>query len=395
MRRTEGSASGSLAAAVAAVEDPRLFHSLGDLGLLRTLNATRRTTMITVAVPHLGHSGRDELAARIAVAVTAAGAPPVDVRFVEMTEEEESELAARVQELGFRADPSGSALPGPGHRSGGRHGSDGPTPRANPFADKSSATRVLAIASGKGGVGKSSVTVNLAVSLAKAGHSVGLLDADVYGFSIPSMLGVTEVPAMLGQLLVPPVVFGVRCISMGFFVAEDQAVIWRGPMLHKALEQFLVDVHWGAPEFLLIDMPPGTGDVSLSIAQFVPGAELYVVTTPQPAAGRVAQRAAVMARQLRLPLRGVIENMSFFVGDDGHRYELFGSGGGQQLADDLGVALLGQIPFVPALRVGGDTGSPIVVSEPDGDASAVFKALAARIAGLGRARVYRSELSIR
>jgi ATP-binding protein involved in chromosome partitioning len=394
MRRTEGSGSG-LAAAVAAVEDPRLFHSLGELGVVRTLNPTRRTTMITVAVPHLGHAGQEELAARIAVAVTAAGAPPADVRFVEMTEVEESELAARVQELGFRGKPSTGSLPGPGHGPGGRHGSDGPTPRPNPFADKSSATRVLAIASGKGGVGKSSVTVNLAVSLAQAGHSVGLLDADVYGFSVPSMLGVTEVPTMLGELLVPPVVFGVRCISMGFFVAEDKAVIWRGPMLHKALEQFLVDVHWGAPEFLLIDMPPGTGDVSLSIAQFVPGAELYVVTTPQPASGRVAQRAAVMARQLRLPLRGVVENMSFFVGDDGHRYELFGSGGGQELADDLGVALLAQIPFVPALRVGGDTGLPILVSEPDSEVSAVFNALAAKIVGLGPARVYRSELSVR
>jgi ATP-binding protein involved in chromosome partitioning len=191
MRRMEGSGSDSLAAAVAAVEDPRLFHSLGELGLLRTLNSTRRDTAITVAVPHLGHSGREELAARIAVAVTRAGAPPADVHFVEMTEDEESELAARLQELGWRGNPSTGALPGPGHRPGGRHGSDGPAPRPNPFADKSAATRVLAIASGKGGVGKSSVTVNLAVALARAGHSVGLLDADVYGFSVPSMLGVT------------------------------------------------------------------------------------------------------------------------------------------------------------------------------------------------------------
>lgn len=395
MRGSVGSGEGNLALAVAGVEDPRLFHTLGDLGLIRTLHPTRRTTEITVAVPRLGHSGREELAARIAVAVTGAGAPQADVRFVEMTEEEESELAARIQELGWRGNPSAGALPGPGHGADGRHGSDGPTPRPNPFADKASATRVLAIGSGKGGVGKSSVTVNLAVSLARAGHTVGLLDADVYGFSVPSMLGVTDAPTMLGQLLVPPVVVGVRCISLGFFVAEDQAVMWRGPMLHKALEQFLVDVHWGAPEFLLIDLPPGTGDVSLSIAQFVPGAEVYVVTTPQPAAQRVAQRAAVMARQLRLPLRGVIENMSFFVGDDGHRYELFGAGGGQRLADDLGVGLLAKIPFVPALRAGGDTGLPIVVSEPDGEVAGVFKSLAAKIAGLGPARVYRSELSVR
>ena len=181
---------------------------------------------------------------------------------------------------------------------------------------------------------------------------------------------------------------------MGFFVPEEQAVIWRGPMLHKALEQFLVDVHWGAPDFLLIDLPPGTGDVSLSISQFLPRAELIVVTTPQAAAGRVAQRAAVMARQLRLPVRGVVENMSAFVADDGTAYELFGSGGGQQLADELGVGLLARIPLVQALRSGGDIGVPIVVSEPEGPTASVFNALAAKIVELGPSRVYRSELSV-
>jgi len=254
---------------------------------------------------------------------------------------------------------------------------------------------VLAIASGKGGVGKSSVTVNLAVTLARNGHSVGVLDADVYGFSVPKMLGVEATPTMEGELLVPPVAWGVRCMSMGFFVPDDQAVIWRGPMLHKALEQFLVDVDWGSPEFLLIDLPPGTGDVSMSIAQFVPRAELFVVTTPQPAAERVAQRAGILARQLRLPIRGVVENMSWFIGDDGQRYELFGSGGGRQLADELGVALLAEIPLVPALREGGDTGRPIVESDPGGDVAVRFQALARRIVELGPARVYRSELSVR
>jgi len=395
MAPNEGSGGDDLAAKVAGVIDPRLFHSIGDLGLLRTIVPGRQTTEVTVAIPRAGHPGSDELVERITAAVAAAGAPPAVVRLAEMTDEEESQLAARIHELGLGGRRPAGAMPGPGHGPGGRHGGDGPEPRANPFADKSSPTRVLAIGSGKGGVGKSSVTVNLAVSLARAGHSVGLLDADVYGFSVPSMLGVTEPPSMLGDLLLPPVAHGVRCISMGFFVAEDQAVIWRGPMLHKALEQFLVDVHWGAPEFLLIDLPPGTGDVSMSIAQFVPRAELIVVTTPQPAAGRVAQRAAVMARQLRLPLRGVIENMSWFVGDDGQRYELFGSGGGEQLAKDLGVGLLCQLPFVPALREGGDTGVPIVVSQPDGEVAAAFAALAAKVVDLGPARVYRSELSIR
>ncbi|MFZ0172365.1 MAG: Mrp/NBP35 family ATP-binding protein, partial [Acidimicrobiales bacterium] len=376
MAGNEGPESGGLAAAVAGVEDPRLFHTIGDLGLLRSLKAGGGATEITVAIPRSGHSAQDELAARIAVAVTRAGAPPADVRFVEMTADEESELAAHIQELGIGGRSPAGAVPGPGQRADGRHGSAGPTPRPNPFADKASPTRVVAIGSGKGGVGKSSVTVNLAVSIARAGHSVAVLDADVYGFSVPSMLGVTEAPTMLGPLLVPPVAFGVRCISMGFFVPEDQAVIWRGPMLHKALEQFLVDVHWGAPDFLLIDLPPGTGDVSLSIAQFVPRAELIVVTTPQAAAERVAQRAALMARQVRMPVRGVIENMSGFVADDGTRYELFGSGGGRQLADELGVGLLAQIPFVPALRSGGDIGVPIVVAEPDGAVAAVFQALA-------------------
>jgi ATP-binding protein involved in chromosome partitioning len=390
-----------LEAAIAAVEDPHLFHTLGDLGLVRSVEAKRRSTDVSIAVPAALYSGtsgrvaREVLGARIVAAVAAAGGPPASVRLVELPEDEETELAARIHELGLGGRPPTGAEAGPGHRQGGRHGSEGPTPRPNPFADKASPTRVLLIGSGKGGVGKSSVTVNLAIALAQAGHSVGLLDADVYGFSAPSMLGVTEAPRMFGELLVPPVVHGVRLMSMGFFVPEDQAVIWRGPMLHKALEQFLVDVHWGAPEFLLIDMPPGTGDVSMSIAQFVPKAELYVVTTPQPAAGRVAQRAAVMARQLRLPLRGVIENMSWFVGDDGKRYELFGSGGGEELASQLGVALLGQLPFVAALREGGDLGRPITVIESDAEVSVAFRALAEKISAIGPSRVYRSELSVR
>ncbi|MGH9171854.1 MAG: Mrp/NBP35 family ATP-binding protein [Acidimicrobiales bacterium] len=390
-----------LVAAVAAIKDPRLFHSLGDLEMLRAVNQKRRVTEVTIGVPASvyggegGASARNELTRLITTSVAAAGAAGAEVRLLEMTPPEEAELAARIHELGLQGRPAAGAEPGPGHRPGGRHGSEGPVPRANPFADKSSPTRVLLIGSGKGGVGKSSVTVNLAVALAQAGHSVGLLDADVYGFSVPSMLGVTEAPTMFGELLVPPVAFGVRVMSMGFFVPEEKAVIWRGPMLHKALEQFLVDVHWGAPEFLLIDLPPGTGDVSMSIAQFVPKAELFVVTTPQPAAGRVAQRAAVMARELRLPMRGVIENMSWFVGDDDRRYELFGAGGGQQLAGELGVGLLAQLPLVPALREGGDIGEPIVVAQPDSEVAGAFRALAERMASMGPSRVYRSELSVR
>src|SRR5438093_6025564 len=188
-----------------------------------------------------------------------------------------------------------------------------------------------------GGVDKSSVTVNLAVALAQAGHDVAILDADVYGFSVPKMLGITEPPLVIDKLIVPPVAHGVKCISMGFFAEDDQPVIWRGPMLHKALEQFLTDVYWGEPDYLLVDMPPGTGDVALSMAQFMPRAEVFVVTTPQAAAQRVAQRSALMAEKVHLQVAGIIENMSWFTGDDGKRYELFGTGGGAALAASLGV----------------------------------------------------------
>jgi ATP-binding protein involved in chromosome partitioning len=267
--------------------------------------------------------------------------------------------------------------------------------RANPFMNGSSRTRILGISSGKGGVGKSSVSVNLAIALAQAGHDVGILDADVYGFSVPKMLGIQAEPMVIEDMIVPPVAFGVKCMSIGFFVGEDQPVMWRGPMLHKALEQFLVDVYWGTPDFLIIDMPPGTGDVALSMAQYLPSSEVYVVTTPQAAAGRVAQRSAYMAKKINLPLRGVIENMSWFTGDDGKRYELFGSGGGQQLATDLGIPLLGQVPFVTELREGGDVGVPVTVSDDKGEAAEAFRALAAAIVAKGRSRVFRSELTIR
>ena len=381
------------AEAVAAVVDPRLFHPLGLLGLVREVRVRHRVTEVEIAIPS-GHHGTGELVEAVRRAVADSGAPPAEVGLVELSEAEESELGARLRSLGAGAGSMGRDV-GPGQAPGGRHGAEGPAQRPNPFSDKSSPTRVLAIGSGKGGVGKSSVTVNLAVALAQQGHSVAVLDADVYGFSVPAMLGMSEAPGVLGEMLLPPVAHGVRCISMGFFVPDDQAVIWRGPMLHKALEQFLVDVHWGAPELLLIDLPPGTGDVSLSIAQFVPRAELFVVTTPQAAAERVAQRAAVLARQLRLPLRGVIENMSWFTADDGTRYELFGTGGGSQLAEHLGIALLGQVPLVPALRSGGDEGRPIVVSDPEGEVAQVFAELARRVVAMPPVRVYRSELAVR
>jgi ATP-binding protein involved in chromosome partitioning len=261
-------------------------------------------------------------------------------------------------------------------------------------------TRVLAIASGKGGVGKSSVTTNLAVALAQRGAKVAAIDADVWGFSMPRMLGINEPPQVIDPdserpQMIPPSANGVSLISMGFFARDDQPVVWRGPMLHKALEQFLTDVQWGEPDFLIVDMPPGTGDVSLSIAQFLPRAEVIVVTTPQVAAQKVAQRAAYMAKKVNLAVAGVIENMSWFRGDDGKAYELFGAGGGQELADDLDVPLLGQVPLVPALREGGDDGHPIVIADPSSEASLAFTKIAERIhVELAPKRIYRPALRI-
>ncbi|MCU1489019.1 MAG: Iron-sulfur cluster carrier protein [Acidimicrobiaceae bacterium] len=366
-------------AALQAVVDPVLFHSLGELGTLREVRPRGRALEVVVAVPTDAYPEEAVLRERLA---SAAGAD-VDVVFESMGEDERVALGLRLRDFdGTSAPPSG---PAQGH---------GGTARPNPFGQRRGGTRILAISSGKGGVGKSSVTVNLAVSLAAAGHSVGLLDADIYGFSAPRMLGVERPPMTVGRTLVPPVAHGVRVVSMGFFVDEDKAVAWRGPMLHKALEQFLVDVHWGAPEFLVVDLPPGTGDVPLSIAQQLPGAECYVVTTPQPAAQRVAQRSAALARQLRLPLRGVIENMSYWRAPDGTAYEIFGSGGGQELAEQLEVPLLARIPLETVVREGADDGRPASIAAPGGEVAAAFSALAERVEALGPARVYRSELKI-
>jgi ATP-binding protein involved in chromosome partitioning len=253
---------------------------------------------------------------------------------------------------------------------------------------------VLGISSGKGGVGKSSVTVNLAISLAQQGHQVGVLDADVYGFSLPKMLGAVADPIVLGDTVLPTLAHGVRCVSMGYFVPDEQPVIWRGPMLHKAIEQLVTEAWWDEPDFLIIDMPPGTGDVALTLSEILPRIEMYVVTTPQAAAQRVAQRSAYAARKLKLSVRGVIENMSWFRGDDGKRYEIFGSGGGEMLARDLGITLLGQIPLETPLREGGDLGQPLVVTHPESEASLVFGELARKVASQGPARVYRQELRL-
>jgi len=388
-------------AAAAAVEDPTLRRGLGELGMVRSVRSGRRQASVVVALPVDRWPDADEL---VDLVVRSVGALPgvgeVKVELSTMTDEERQELHRRLA-LGAGGEPvepvnGGRAPHGHAQAPGGP-----PLPlgheagRPNRFMAPGSRTRVVGISSGKGGVGKSSVTVNLAVALAARGHDVGLLDADVYGFSVPKMLGVTRSPVALDDLLVPPVVHGVRCLSMGFFVPDEQPVIWRGPMLHKALEQFLVDSYWGEPDFLLIDMPPGTGDVALSLGQYLPRTEIVVVTTPQAAAQRVAQRSAYAAKKLKLAVRGVVENLSWFTGDDGTRYELFGAGGGQALADDLEVPLLGQIPLVPAVRVGGDVGVPVRVADPAGEAAFAFDALATRLEELGPARIYRRELNVR
>jgi ATP-binding protein involved in chromosome partitioning len=383
--------------ALRPVTDPELNVSIVDIGMVRAVDVRRRRVTVTVALTVAGCPLRDEVTRRVREAVLPLdGVRDVQVDLTVMTPEELDGVRSRMATAGRGGqDPAawGGGRPADGH-------SHQPRPlgheqgRANPFGPQSR-TRVIGVSSGKGGVGKSSVTVNLAVTLAESGHDVAVLDADVYGFSIPGMLGVETPPTVRDEKMVPPEVYGVRCMSIGFFVDDDQPVIWRGPMLHKALEQFLVDVDWGDPEFLLVDMPPGTGDVALSMAQYLPTSEMYVVTTPQPAARRVAQRTAYMAKKLNIPMRGVIENMSWLSGPDGTRQFLFGEGGGAQLAGELGVPLLGRVPLDPALRAGGDDGRPITVTDPDSEVARAFSEIAAALVGRGRARVFRPELTVR
>jgi ATP-binding protein involved in chromosome partitioning len=366
----------ALERAARAVVDPVLFHSLDELGTLLEVSAAGEGIVVRVGEPLEEYPARGELAARLAVA-TGKSPEAITLEIVAMDDAARTALAARLRSL---EPPSGSA--------------EGASVRTSGFAARASRTRVLAISSGKGGVGKSTVTVNLGVALARAGQRVGLLDADVYGFSVPRMLGIAYPPVLVDKVIVPPVGYGVRCISMGLFVDEDKAVAWRGPMLHKALEQFLVDVHWGELDYLLVDMPPGTGDVALSVGEQLPGAELYVVTTPQPAAQRIAQRAGALGRQLRMPVRGVIENMSYLQVPDGTRLQVFGSGGGELLASSLNVALLASIPLDVAVREGADEGRPAVAVDAEGPVAQAFEQLAAKIISTGPARVYRRELSV-
>ena len=352
--------------ALGPVQDPELRRSIVDLGMVRGIHVDGPRVEVQIALTAPGCPMKAEIQESVGGAVLLLdGVEAVRVDFTVMTDEQLGELRERLH-----GDPSATAGTNPtyGHSEG----------RAVPFAEANSTTRVLLIASGKGGVGKSSVTTNLAVALAGQGRDVAVVDADVWGFSIPRMLGVSRAPPVIDGMLIPPEAHGVRCISMGFFAEEDQPVIWRGPMLHKALEQFLTDVYWDEPDYLLVDLPPGTGDISISLAGFLPTAEMYVVTTPQLVAQTVAQRAAFMAEKVNLKVHGIIENMSWFIGDDGTRYELFGAGGGQALADRLEVPLIGQVPLVPALRDGADNGRP-VAGDPSTEVGALFAEIARTI----------------
>jgi len=259
-----------------------------------------------------------------------------------------------------------------------------------PFAQPGSLTKVFAIASGKGGVGKSSVTANLAAALAADGLNVGVIDADIYGFSIPRMLGVDRQPTRVDSMLLPPISHGVKVVSIGMFVPPGQPVVWRGPMLHRALEQFLADVFWGDLDVLLLDLPPGTGDIAISVAQLLPGSQLVVVTTPQAAAAEVAERAGSVATQTSQRVVGVVENMSWLEQPDGSRLEIFGSGGGRRVAERLSatvgsdVPLLGQVPLDVAVREAGDDGTPVVLSAPDSPGAVVLRDVARSLARQSR-----------
>jgi ATP-binding protein involved in chromosome partitioning len=353
--------SESVHAALATVYDPEIKKPLTELGMVKdiAIDPDGRVTVtlyLTVAGCPLKQTlTRDTTAAVSSIEGVRAVVVVMDV----MSDEQRTALRRRL-----RGDQDEPVIP---------------------FAQPGSLTKVYCIASGKGGVGKSSVTVNLAAALAARGLSVGVLDADIHGHSVPRMLGVTATPTQVEKMIMPPVAHGIKVISVGMFTDGNAPVIWRGPMLHRALNQFLTDVFWGDLDVLLLDLPPGTGDVAISLAQLLPSAEIIVVTTPQPAAAEVAERAGSIAKQTGQRVVGVIENMSWLTLADGTRDAIFGAGGGQLVADaltrELGmhVPLLGQVPMERGLREGGDTGHPLVLADPSSPAAAVLISVAQRL----------------
>jgi ATP-binding protein involved in chromosome partitioning len=349
-------------AALATVDDPEIRRPITDLGMVKGFTVAGGRVTVELLLTVSGCPLRDKLNADITAALTKIpGITAVAVDFGVMTEEQRKALQTSLRG-GAAAEP------------------------VIPFAQPGSRTRVYAVASGKGGVGKSSVTVNLAAALAKRGLSVGVVDADIYGHSVPRMLGVEGRPTRVEDMIMPPQSHGVKVISIGMFTAGNDAVVWRGPMLHRALQQFLADVYWGDLDVLLLDLPPGTGDVAISLAQLLPNAEILVVTTPQMAAAEVAERAGAIALQTHQRLIGVVENMSWLELPDGSRMEVFGSGGGETVAESLtriigaSVPLLGQIPLDTRVREAGDAGTPIVLADGDAPAAKALDAVADRLA---------------
>jgi ATP-binding protein involved in chromosome partitioning len=353
--------------ALDGVLDPEIHRPITELGMVKNVEigpggAVRVEVWLTVA----GCPMRDTITREVTAAVTKLpGAASVRVDLDVMSDEQRRALQSQLR--------------------GGR-----PEPEI-PFAQPSSLTRVYAVASGKGGVGKSSVTVNLAAALAATGQKVGVVDADIYGHSVPRMLGVTGRPTPVENMIMPPSAHGVKVISIGMFTKGNTPVVWRGPMLHRALQQFLADVYWGDLDVLLLDLPPGTGDVAISVAQMLPTAELLIVTTPQLAAAEVAERAGAIAQQTHQRITGVIENMSYLVcAHCGEQTEIFGSGGGAEVAAALTrlsgtqVPLLGQVPLDVRLREGGDAGVPLVLSEPDSPAALALRKIADDLGARGR-----------
>jgi ATP-binding protein involved in chromosome partitioning len=359
-------------AALATVDDPEIHRPITELNMVESvIVAADGAVAVRVLLTVAGCPMRERLTRDVTAAVSRVdGVSAVQVTLGVMSDEQRTALRQQLR-------------------------GDAPTPEI-PFAKPGSRTRVYAVASGKGGVGKSSVTVNLAAALAARGLAVGVLDADIYGFSVPRMLGVTGKPTQVEQMIMPPQAHGITVISIGMFTPGNTAVVWRGPMLHRALQQFLADVFWGELDVLLMDLPPGTGDVAISVAQLVPSAELLVVTTPQLAAREVAERAGSLALQTHQQIVGVVENMSWLEMPDGSRMELFGSGGGQSVADSLAastgtkVPLLGQIPIDQQVREGGDDGTPVVLSDPDSAAAVALRGVADALAQRQHSLVGRS-----
>ncbi|ASN21013.1 Mrp/NBP35 family ATP-binding protein [Arthrobacter sp. YN] len=356
----------ALHAALATVIDPELRRPITELGMLESV------------------SSDDTGAVHVAVLLTIAGCPLRETITQDAT-------AALSQVEGVRSVDVELKVMTPAQREALKEQLRGPGgQRGIPFTKPGSLTKVYAVASGKGGVGKSSVTVNLACALAAQGLRVGIVDADVHGFSVPALMGITQKPTQVDDMILPPVAYGVKVISIGMFVAGNQPVAWRGPMLHRALEQFLTDVYFGDLDALFLDLPPGTGDIAISVAQLLPNAEILVVTTPQAAAADVAERAGTIATQTGQKVAGVIENMSFLEMPDGGRMELFGSGGGAILAGRLSAAvgsevpLLGQIPFDIRLREGGDAGKPVVLAAPETAAAKAMQGVASALASRPR-----------